>query len=280
MNKQFFSPLKAIAFVSLAVALSASCEYKEIADFPFTQNVYLPAAGFASFGAGANGLYVITPSIQGQPYRYLADKATNKFNVPLSVSRTAVNPSGGVQVNLATNADTVIRLITAGKFVVPGDPSITTEVLPTTAYTLPNEISIPDGGILANFNLSIDLAFLSNSVTATPKKRYAIGVGITGAGKSVDSLKRLAVIFIDPVAVLIPVANFTTFVDNAYKTVGVINISQNGTTYSWNYGDGTAVSTAVSESHKYAASGTYTITLTATGITGATSIRTASITIL
>ena len=46
-------------------------------------------------------------------------------------------------------------------------------------------------------------------------------------------------------------------------------IADNSTlTYSWNFGDGTAVSTAVNPSHVYAASGSYVVTLTATGANG------------
>ncbi len=47
------------------------------------------------------------------------------------------------------------------------------------------------------------------------------------------------------------------------------------------FGDGSTVSTDVSPNHKYTAAGTYTITLTTTGIaaSGAPSVKTSTVTI-
>ncbi|MBC7650745.1 MAG: PKD domain-containing protein [Deinococcales bacterium] len=132
---------------------------------------------------------------------------------------------------------------------------------------------------MVNFNLSINLNFITNSALNTPKKRYAIAVGVNSSTtKLADTTKNLAVIFIDPALLILPTSNFTTYIDNAYKTLGVINTSLNAYTYSWDFGDGTT-STSIAPSKKYTASGTYNVTLTATGITGATSVKTTSITI-
>ncbi len=48
------------------------------------------------------------------------------------------------------------------------------------------------------------------------------------------------------------------------------NSSTGAASYSWNFGDSSAASTAVNPSHTYAAAGTYTVTLTATSAAGCT----------
>ena len=49
--------------------------------------------------------------------------------------------------------------------------------------------------------------------------------------------------------------------------------------YSWNWGDGSAVSTGVTATHKYAAAGPYTVTLTVTDNVGATGTTTQPVTV-
>ncbi|MBP6730859.1 MAG: PKD domain-containing protein [Chitinophagales bacterium] len=67
----------------------------------------------------------------------------------------------------------------------------------------------------------------------------------------------------------LPTACFTTITDTV--TVGTPitfnNCSVNGTTYSWNFGDG-QISTLADPAHVYTAVGTYTVTLTATNADG------------
>ncbi len=50
-----------------------------------------------------------------------------------------------------------------------------------------------------------------------------------------------------------------------FRVVNFTNFSQNAVSYSWNFGDGSAASTAENPSHTYATEGTYTVVLTATG---------------
>lgn len=77
-----------------------------------------------------------------------------------------------------------------------------------------------------------------------------------------------------------PVANFSdtisgltvSFTDSSTDTGGTI------TSRAWTFGDGSS-STATSPSHTYAAAGTYSVTLTVTDSTGATSSKTQSVTV-
>ncbi|MBC7889657.1 MAG: PKD domain-containing protein [Ferruginibacter sp.] len=278
MKYNFLSCAKTLIIVAGFASSLASCTYKENVDFPYEESIYMPAAGIATGGAGANGIFTITPTMEGLSYRYLADKASSKFDIPLSVTRSGVNRSGSIPVNIITNTDTINKLIAAGKFSVAADPLLTTEVLPTK-YTLPTSVLLSGDSTLASFNLSIDLTFMTNSAINFPKKRYAIAVGINSPGVKVDSLKKLTVIFIDPASVILPTSNFSSFVDGPYKTASFINTSLNGTAYSWDFGDGTPVLATASATHKYSAGGNYTVTLTAIGITGTISVKTSSVAI-
>ncbi len=74
-----------------------------------------------------------------------------------------------------------------------------------------------------------------------------------------------------------PVAGFTSVTNGA--TVNFTNTSQHGNTYNWSFGDGNT-STAASPAHVYTASGTYTVTLTATNNCGSnTSTQVVNITL-
>jgi PKD repeat protein len=81
-------------------------------------------------------------------------------------------------------------------------------------------------------------------------------------------------------AVAAPVANFT-FTPNtgaAPLQVTFTNTSTNATSFAWDFGNG-QTSTVANASTTYAAAGTYSIRLTATGANGQTNVRTASITV-
>ena len=253
-------------------ALLYSCNKKDLivrVDYP-ASTVGISQAAIATLGPGANGLYTITAKIEGQPYRYLVDLTGTKFNIPLGVIRAGVDLSGAVGINIASVSDTVTKMKTAGKL------PAATEILPSTAYTLPASVNIEDNSSYAGFTMAVDLNFLIANLT----KKYAIAVAISsGKAETINSKLSIAVIYIDPAQVLLPVANFSNDVDNLSKTANFINLSANGVGYSWNYGDGSPVETTVSPSHKYAAAGPYTIALSATGITGVPSVKTTTITI-
>ncbi len=62
------------------------------------------------------------------------------------------------------------------------------------------------------------------------------------------------------------------------RLVWFYNLSQNATAYQWNFGDGSPVVTEISPTHLYAAPGTYTAVLTATGPCG-TDVATGTVTV-
>lgn len=66
-----------------------------------------------------------------------------------------------------------------------------------------------------------------------------------------------------------PNASFSKVISATnYLEVQFTNQSQNATTYSWDFGDGSALSTETDPLHLFTAAGTYTVTLTATNSAG------------
>lgn len=249
--------MKVIRFITASAILPAllfSCtKYKEIGDATFSdQQIYMPAA---VEGNSTNGIYSINKvAVPGQVFRYTADVAGKKLNIPLSIYRSGATTKGSVNVTVAANTDTAAKLLAAAKF--PAG----TEVLASGKYNVPSTVTIADGADYASVALSIDLDFLLANTT----KKYAIGVGVSSPDRKTGQYGT-AVLLIDP-AFLVPAASFTTSV--SVRTVSFSNSSLNASMYSWDYGDGTPASTGAALPHTYVAAGTYTIKLIASGALG------------
>lgn len=241
--------LTAIPLLVISISLS-SC-YKKFADAPYpAQTVYMPAA--------ANGFYVVNSvAVPGQTYRYTVDPTAGKLYIPLAAYRSGLTNDGDLSINISAKTDTANTLISSGAIT-------NTLPLPVTTYTIPSSVSIPGGAYLGQFALSIDLSFL----LANPAKSYVVAVGIS-TSQVKSTTRNTTVIIISP-AFLVPAANFTYALDaNTARKYNFTNTTVNGVSYSWDFGDGTPAVTDVAPSHIYAASGSYTVTLTTVGAAGA-----------
>ena len=78
-----------------------------------------------------------------------------------------------------------------------------------------------------------------------------------------------------------PVADFTYTPQTGPAPLAVqfTNTSKDATSVSWNFGDGSPASTEANPAHTFTKAGTYTVTLTASNYTGATSTKSANITV-
>jgi gliding motility-associated-like protein len=79
-----------------------------------------------------------------------------------------------------------------------------------------------------------------------------------------------------------PISNFTLNVTPCTNTITTTNSSSGTFTnnpYSWNFGDGSPVSTATNPPHTYSVNGNYTIALTVTDINGCTDVKTNTVSI-
>ncbi|RIV27168.1 PKD domain-containing protein [Fibrisoma montanum] len=247
-----YSNLIRLACVSLGCGLLLSaCAYEELpeADYP-QQLLYQPTA--------RNGVYTINslPPATGT-YRFSVNLADKKLIIPLSVFRGGVSTAGEVAVTVTANADTVARLITANA--LPG-----TAPLPTDKFVLPNTLNLGDGDQSVPFDLRIDLDYLR----ANTGQKLAVGVTIASAQTPVNPALKTTIISLDP-SILKPTPNFTNKADaTTPRKITFTNTSANALSYSWDFGDKSAPVTEASPTYTYANAGTYTVTLTATGITG------------
>ncbi len=248
--------MKVVKFIVVLLVVSCvmlSCKkYQDIRDANYSaQTIYLPAA---VEGNSVNGIYRVNAvAAIGQVFRYVADITGKKLNIPLGVYRAGVDTKGSIDVNIAANTDTVNKFIVANRF-----PAVT-ELLPAANYTLTPSVNIADEEGYKEFTLSVDLNFLLANLT----KKYAIGVTISATQQKAGAVST-TVIYIDP-AFLVPVANFTSTVNAATRTVTFSNTSVNSNAWVWEYGDGTPNSTERALPHTYASAGTYTVKLTAIG---------------
>ena len=226
------------------------------ADYP-DQVIYLPAAVGGWFVINEIARRIGDPPFPGNPFRYLVDVENLEFIVPLGVYRAGIDNIGGFIVNIQVNNDTINDIIAAGDTIIT--------LLPSNQYTMVNSVNMLDGEELAKFDLVIDLDFLRNNY---PSAVYALGVSISSPDRESNPDLSTAIVVIHT-KIMKPTADFTYSPDGTDpNTIDFLNNSVMATSYSWDFGDGSEASDEEDPAHAYATSGTYTVILTAIGITG------------
>lgn len=172
----------------------------------------------------------------------------------------------------------IIRLVANGRPVVLMDGNLKETDIP---YVVVNNFEGMQNGI----ELLIKKGYKNIGYVTVDqdKKRYAFAIGISNSKTSIiKTAFATTVIFIDPQQVILPVSNFSSYIYKETRTANFVNLSANGVSYTWNFGDGSALSTAISPDYVYAFPGTYTVTLTTSGIagSGAPVIKSTTVTIL
>lgn len=249
-------------FITLFVLalMMVSCEYDtnvRPATYP-DQIIYMPAAYGGNFMINDIAKRIGDPTVPGQPFRYIVDSVARKFNIPLSVYRAGINNEGRFKVDIAVNSDTITKLIAAGKLV-------NTELLGSDKYSIVSSVDMEDGKEIASFNLVVNLDSLRKNY---PGKVYALGVGISSTERATNPKLATTIVVIDT-KIMKPTPNFTYTVDGTNsKKIIFANSSLMSARYLWNFGDGSPVSSATSPSYTFPGAGTYSVTLTAIGLTG------------
>ncbi|MCB9245032.1 MAG: PKD domain-containing protein [Flavobacteriales bacterium] len=142
-----------------------------------------------------------------------------------------------------------------------------------TATMFTNNTTISAGSL----SYSWDFGDGSSSTQAAPSHTYA-GAGTyvailtaSSAAGCTDKASVSVVVNANPVA---DFAGTNVCVGNATT---LMNYSTGATSYTWNFGDGSAQSTAQSPSHTYATANTYTVLLTARNAVGCSSVKSVNV---
>lgn len=237
-----------------------SCEYEtdvRNATYP-DQVIYMPAAVGGNFMINDISKRIGDPTVPGQPFRYVVDSVGRIFNIPLSVYRGGINNDGGFTVDIAVNSDTINKLIAAGKL-------LNTILLGSDKYSIISSVNMLDGKETASFNLVVNLDSLRKNF---PSKIFALGVGISSTQRATNPKLGTTIVVIDT-KIMKPTSNFTYTVDGTNsKKIIFKNSSLMAVRYLWNFGDGSPISSTISPTYTFPSTGTYTVTLTAIGLTG------------
>lgn len=254
---------KKIAALFLSgIILSSSCNYKDVADAEYPdQMLYMTtavSAGNVTYDGARDGIYRVSlVSAPGSPYRYIADLAANRLTIPLGIGRSGVVRDNSANIAISMNADTIPLLQLQGRLTGVA-------VLPADKYTIPSSVVLPGGSSTVTFPVSVDLGFLVQN----PAKQFAIAVNIQSTDAVVNPKSKTTILLVDT-KFLFPLANFTSASDATNSDqLNFTNTSVHGLNYQWDFGDGTAVGTDKDPKHVYVNPGQYTVKLIALGVVG------------
>ncbi|MDR1369207.1 MAG: DUF5013 domain-containing protein [Dysgonamonadaceae bacterium] len=259
MNKIIKQWLSKTLLLGMAFSgIMISCEERGIVDVNYPeQEVYMPISRM--------GIYEVNDTTEWENplARYIMDPANSKFLIPLGIYRSGVNCKGNVTIGLGTYNDTIADLIDLEAFNLETNPMLP-EILPEESYQIPSVVEIKDGNDYAIFNLEIDLPFIQ----ANLGKRYALSIKINESSKRVsDNYNTVIVDFDTRFTGARPLFNFKATKEDA-KIFTFTNLSTYGLSYEWNFGDDQKSTDANPDVHVYDDFGTYTVSLTSTGIDG------------
>ena len=187
--KNLLNYTKLLIALALTVTILASCEYQEVADAKFPEQIiYMPTASFGIYKIDTAATAIGEVPTPGNPYRYKIEQANNKFIIPLGVYRSGVDNEGGFTVNIVVNTDTITQLINDEQL------SEVTAFIPSDKYSIVPEVNMPDGSESALFDLEIDLDWLKSN----PDGIYAIGIGISSEQRETNHRLNTTIILIKP----------------------------------------------------------------------------------
>lgn len=223
-----------------------------------------------------DGSISITVTGGATPYTYTW-KDGNNNTIGTNASNISNLCVGNYHIEVKDNAGCIVTKDTSLTTPAASDPSFTLTNYCEGNSNAATNIASPGGTFTFNpavsdgATINASTGAISNGVGGTT---YTVEYTTAGACSS-SSTQQVTV-------VKNPTADFTanpTQADLSNPEVTFTNTSQNATSYSWNFGDGSPVSTNQNTSHVYPNdhAGTYTVTLTATNSLGCSSTKTTTI---
>ncbi|OAQ40306.1 hypothetical protein A5893_04960 [Pedobacter psychrophilus] len=180
--KILFNRVNILLFLFAGIAFAA-CE-KDLSEINVgIETISIPQA--FSDGTSNNDHAVPGTLNYGNAVNFKDDDANNKVNVFLGVSKSGEQSTEPFSVDITLRPDTINQLIAAGK------PYL---LLPSTAFTIPANITLAAGQTNASFNMVIDKATLKTFAG----KQVAACISISNPSKYVlNPLARNVIVIID-----------------------------------------------------------------------------------
>jgi PGF-CTERM protein len=212
-----------------------------------------------TFGDGANAT--------GETVEHAYD-AAGAYNVSLTVANESASDTTEITVDVVNPVTAALAANQSG--VYPGEP-------------ISFNASASEGTDLAyNWTFGDDTNATGETVEHTYDATGTYNVTLTVANGSASDTDRIAVSVVEPVDAAITAERTSASVGDIIEFDALNSTSEArsaNVTYEWDFGDGTTVTDGV-VAHEYDATGTYTVTLTATDtVTGETTTDTVEVVI-
>jgi PKD repeat protein len=247
------------------------------------------AAPTAAFGSSVNKLSVSFTNSSTDSDGTIASQSWN-FGDGSPVS-TVANPTHGYAS--AGTYQVTLTVTDNGGATNSVSHGVTTvaNVAPTASFTsTPNNLVVsfvstsadPDGSLTGfswDFGDGSAISTAANpSHTYASAGTYQVSLTVTDNDGATNSITQGVTV----VASVGPVASFTSTVTKLAVSFASTSTDSSGTIigYSWDFGDGSAISTAANPSHTYASAGTYQVSLTVTDDAAATNSVTQGVTVV
>ncbi len=147
------------------------------------ENVYILQSISAST---TNNNYAVPGNVNyGAAKNFKDDETSNKVLVYLGIAKSGKQETSPFTVDVSSRADTINQLVVNGASFV---------LLPTTAYTLPANVSLNAGQSSASFNMVIDKPTLKTYAG----KKVAVCVSLSNPTKyALNTISKKVIVIID-----------------------------------------------------------------------------------
>jgi hypothetical protein len=158
--------------IFLTVLILFSCEKSDNQIKWGNSMIYMPQANILDGGFTHN----YSVPLNNDSDNYLLDTVKNTINIYLGVYRSGLAALNSYSVKVAADIDTTNQIIADGTIA-------NAVLLPADVYTLPTDVSVPDGQRETTFYLTIDRAKLIANYSSYFDKKLLLTVGISNPSR-------------------------------------------------------------------------------------------------